>query len=232
MLRLRRFQLEVASCCSEVRTMKIEPGTRFGRLTVVKEGPSQRKRATSVCRCDCGTLCVKVNVYLRSGGTRSCGCLLKYSGLKKRTHGATRTRLYRIYMQMMRRCYNRRHDAYQRYGAKGVVVCDEWRGHPSEFIRWARANGYRDDLTIDRIAGGTSPYSPDNCRWATVEQQANNRSSNHTLVHDGRRYTIAEAVRVFGVSRDRIKHRLKRGLPIEEVLDPRRRNRWTSNCKE
>lgn len=232
MLRSRRSQLGVASCCSEVRTMKIEPGTRFGRLTVIEEGPTRRKRSTSVCRCDCGTVCIKANNDLKGGGTRSCGCLLMDFNHGKRTHGKTRTRLYRIYTQMMRRCYNSRHDTYQKYGAKGVVVCEEWRGNPSEFIRWAMANGYRDDLTIDRIAGGTSPYSPDNCRWATVEQQANNRSSNRTLVHDGKRYTIAEAVRVFGVPRDRLKYRLKRGLPIEEVLDPRRRNRWTSNCKK
>ena len=164
MLRLRRFQLEVASCCSEVRTMKIEPGTRFGRLTVIEEGPTRKKRSTSVCRCDCGTMCIKANNDLKSGSTRSCGCLLMDFNHGKRTHGMTRTRLYRIYIQMMRRCYSPAHDAYVWYGAKGVVVCEEWRGHPSEFIRWARANGYRDDLTIDRVAGGTSPYSPDNCR--------------------------------------------------------------------
>lgn len=212
--------------------MKIEPGTRFGRLTVIEEGPTRKKRSTSVCRCDCGTVCIKTNNNLKDGSTRSCGCLLTDFNHGKRTHGKTRTRLYRIYTQMMRRCYSPAHDAYIWYGAKGVVVCEKWRGHPSEFIRWAMANGYRDDLTIDRIAGGTSPYSPENCRWATVEQQANNRSSNHTLVHDGKRYTIAEAVRVFGVSRDKIKHRLKIGLPVEEVLDPCRRNRWTSNCEK
>ena len=75
---------------------------------------------------------------------------------------------------MKARCYIPSHTSYERYGGKGVSVCNEWMNSYETFRDWAKSNGYRDDLTLDRVEND-SGYSPDNCRWATYKEQANNR---------------------------------------------------------
>lgn len=134
------------------------------------------------------------------------------------SHRASHTRLYNIYDTMKRRCYCPNHDSYKHYGAKGVVVCEEWLKDPSSFINWARTNGYNDDLTLDRIAGGNSPYCPENCRWVTWKVQANNKSDNRIVEFEGVKYTIAQFVEKFNISRDVVNHRLKNGWSIEKIL--------------
>lgn len=136
-----------------------------------------------------------------------------------KTHGESKTRLYRIYQSMKRRCYDPKCDSYKNYGAKGVVVCEEWMKDPMSFINWSRRNGYRDDLTIDRISGGNSPYSPDNCRWTTWKVQANNTSQNRILLIEGERLTISQFSERFGISRDVINHRLEKGWTADGILN-------------
>ncbi|ULF48725.1 hypothetical protein [Bacillus phage BillyBob] len=86
-------------------------------------------------------------------------------------HGMTGSRLYTIYRNMKQRCHNPKHTSYETYGAKGIEVCLEWRNSPTVFMEWALANGYNDELTIDRV-DSTKGYAPDNCRWITLSENS------------------------------------------------------------
>ena len=146
-------------------------GKTFGFWTVLEYAGNSRWK----CKCRCGTVANVDGYCLRNGGTKSCGCYQKIAnGNDKRTHGGTGTRLYRIFHKMKERCYRESNDNYRYYGGRGIPVCDEWLNDFQAFQEWALQNGYRDDLTIDRIDYNGN-YEPANCRWITIQEQQKNR---------------------------------------------------------
>lgn len=150
-------------------------GQRFGRLTVLCRSESVKKRTMWKCICDCGTEIVAEAHNLKTGHTCSCGCLQRErTGTANRTHGKRQTRLYRIWNCMKNRCYYPGYHAYKHYGGRGITVCDEWRDNFQAFHDWAMSNGYADGLTIDR-KDNDQGYSPENCRWATMKEQNQNK---------------------------------------------------------
>lgn len=159
-------------------------GMKYGRLTVVEFDRLQNHKTYWKCACDCGLTVIATGNNLRSGNTSSCGCLRRETtrqrGISNTKHGeshAHRTRLYSIWNGMRQRCENPNRAAYKLYGGKGVSVCDEWKDY-QKFKAWAEANGYADNLSIDRIDSNGN-YCPENCRWITLSENVARANKNH-----------------------------------------------------
>lgn len=124
---------------------------------------------------------------------------------------------------MKRRCYNPEEKFYKDYGGRGIKVCDEWmdkkEGH-SNFQKWAVENGWEEGRSIDRIDVNGN-YEPNNCRWATPEEQANNRRNNNYVTINGVTKTTSEWARQIGISQNAFTGRINSGWTGEELLKPK-----------
>lgn len=194
-------------------------GQRFGRWTVLERVGKRSGKLTWLCRCDCGKTKSVVGTTLTRGRSRSCGCF-RIDDLKARktTHGETnKTRLYSIWHNMLSRCRNPKNKNYKDYGGRGITVCPEWENSYVAFRDWAYANGYSDDLSIDRI-NNDKGYNPDNCRWATVTEQTNNRRNVKQITFNGETHTIREWSVLTGIAYEIIYGRLNAGLSADRAL--------------
>lgn len=188
-------------------------GKRFGHLTVMKEAYRINKRIYWLCLCDCGKEKAIDGRHLRDGNTTSCGCMQRCYG-----HGKTETRLYHIWCTMKARCLRETSNKYSRYGGRGITICDEWKNNFNAFYEWAKQNGYEDDLSIDRI-NNDKGYYPENCRWATPEEQANNTAQNVYVEYNGIKTTISRMARLHNMKPSILSKRLKRGWSIERAIE-------------
>lgn len=164
---------------------KDETGNQYGLLTILSLSHYDEKKHAYFwnCKCSCGKLTVKNGNTIRNGETTSCGCKKThcYIGNKFReTHGDSYTRLYEIWHGMKSRCYRKKNIAYERYGGRGIKVCDEWKGDFAVFREWAFKNGYNDSLSIDRIDNDGN-YEPSNCQFITLAE--NTKKANTGRVY-------------------------------------------------
>ncbi len=195
-------------------------GKIFGYWTVVRRaGSSKEGRKMWLCRCKCGTERAVRGYNLRNGTSKSCGCLsAEMTRERSVTHGMTQTRLYKIWNQMIQRTTNEKAQHYNRYGGRGISVCEEWKRSFEAFKEWALKNGYADNLTIDR-ADNEKGYCPDNCRWVTRAVQQENTSRTHFLTYKGETKSITEWAKATGIKRSVLYDRInKMGWDIERAL--------------
>ena len=132
-------------------------------------------------------------------------------------HGLAHSRIDHIYKGMIARCEKKDAINYERYGGRGINVCDEWKKDKRKFFEWAFENGYSEEMTLDRIDNNKG-YSPSNCIWSTIEEQNNNRRSNRFLEAFGERKTLAQWSRSTGIRIGTLHARLKNGWSIERAL--------------
>lgn len=173
-------------------------GERFGRLVAVKYVQSDKRKKKDgtrregkwLCACDCGMTTMVTASDLVHGRTRSCGCLLRETTIKRMTtHGGTHTRLFTIWYAMKQRCYYDGCDHRENYSMKGITVCDEWKNDFSAFRKWSYEHGYyeqpkgtphKDILSIDRIDPDKG-YSPDNCQWISCDENLRKRFTDKPI---------------------------------------------------
>lgn len=189
-------------------------GERHGRLTVIVRGPNHVEpsgaiRATWRCRCDCGNDIVVTGHALAKGHTKSCGCLTKNGRAMK--HGMSRAPIYRSWWMMKQRCENPRYTHFESYGGRGITVCDRWQ----EFENFYADMGEPEPgMTLERIDNDKG-YEPENVRWASRLEQAQNRRTNgHMTVT----LTFAEWGRLMGIPGAMVAKRFRAGWKPMDVL--------------
>jgi hypothetical protein len=180
-------------------------GQQFGKLTVIeRKGKNKHKQTLWLCVCKCGNQVVTTSGSLVTGTAQSCGCSRGESNTK---HGMAHTRLYHIWANIIQRCENPNNSSYKNYGGRGITVCDDWKNDFQTFYDWSMANGYLEDLTIDRIDVNGN-YEPSNCRWTTIKEQGFNRRNNHFITFNGKTQTMREWSEELNIDYDVIAKRL------------------------
>lgn len=213
-------------------------GQRFGRLTVIRRcGTSKDGQKVYECRCDCGNIRQIRSGNLRNAHTISCGCLAREKTVQRNRdaakHGGCGTRLYGIWLDMRQRCSWEDSINWHLYGGRGIKVCDEWQDSFESFRDWSLENGYNEERTIDRIDVNGN-YCPENCRWATLDEQNNNKRNCVYVTINGITKTVTEWCRETGVSRTAAYSRIRSGWnPADAVTvtDPNVGKRRASAAK-
>jgi hypothetical protein len=210
-------------------------GERFGRLVIVEEieprfrsykkNPNHKTR-TFKCMCDCGNMSVAAINNLRSGHTGSCGCLQREAGqrngeISHPKHGMCGAAEYRAWCNMIQRCSNPKATRYDRYGGRGIRVCERWGNSFDAFFAdvGPRPSAWH---SIDRYPNNDGNYEPDNVRWATAAEQQQNQSANRMVHIGGFDLCIAEAARLLGINVATVRTRIHNGQSPEEALQLKR----------
>ena len=202
-------------------------GQKFGKLTVIKlvEGNDATNRKY-LCKCDCGNEKITSEDNLRRGHCKSCGCLYKNKRgqrkSKKDYYLDSRSKLYRVWTMMIRRCTNPKDCNYNRYGKRGITVCEEWKDY-SVFRDWAIKTGYKEEhsraeCSLDRIDNNGN-YEPSNCRWTNMKTQSNNTRINTVVSYKGAKKTLSEWADYYKIPYDLFMNRYCNGWTFEEIIN-------------
>jgi len=223
-----------------------ETGKKYGRLTVLEyQGRSKNRNALWLCLCECGNTVVVKGCLLRSGTTKSCGCLkreiakeaiYKYNSSDEYVppsvynikHGMTHDHLYKVWLSMKRRCIDENHDNYRYYGGRGIKVCEEWANDFITFMDWAYANGYDSSLTIDRIDVNGN-YCPNNCRWVPFYEQIRNRRNTVSMEYNNQRKPLKVLCDENGVPYKWAHSKYKEGYNFEQIIEMRHKLEMSRN---
>ena len=195
-------------------------GKTFGRLLVTAFNRSELgKGYLWDCRCVCGNSCTVQSKRLSNGSTRSCGCLAKETRSSIRTtHAWSKTRLYTIWKGMKARCYNKNDNNYKRYGERGIEVCNDWKFSFEQFRDWSLENGYKDNLSIDRIDNNGN-YDPANCRWTNRETQSSNTRRNSVHTYNNKTQTLKQWAIEYDLNYNMLYGRIMNGWDFQAALE-------------
>lgn len=196
---------------------------RFGRLTVISRAPGRSDPVKWVCICSCGKKKTVGGGRLRSGLTKSCGCLTAEVSKKRyTTHGESShngTPEYRAWRSMLQRCCNSKHPRYAYYGGRGVTVCDRWRHSYQNFLLdMGRKPSPQHSLDKDKIKTGNLVYCPEFCSWATKAEQAQNTRTAISLTFKGETKNLSAWAKEKNIKRATLEARLKAGWSLDRAL--------------
>jgi hypothetical protein len=198
-------------------------GMRFGRLVAIAFSGEKSNGGAYLwlARCDCGAQ-IKASVgSLRSGNTKSCGCLHReaasaWRAARNRTHGLTNTPTWRCWQSIITRCTNPTSKSFPDYGGRGITICERWRDSFEAFH--ADMGEKPPGLSIDRHPDMNGNYEPGNCRWATTQEQNQNKRDTVLLTIDGETKCLAQWSDHFGMPRRLVYSRVHGGWPIARAL--------------
>lgn len=203
-------------------------GQKYGRLIAIKYlYTDKRRKAVWLCKCECGNYTEVSSEKLSTGNTKSCGCLHSDKSKEKikilienqtKYKRKNEKEISTIFNQMKQRCYNKKCKAYKNYGGRGIKIYQEWLKDFNSFYKWSIKNGYKKELSIDRI-NVNGDYEPKNCRWVTNLEQQNNKRNNKYIEFNGEKHTYAEWSRIFNIPTATISDRVRRGFTVEKVLN-------------
>ncbi len=194
---------------------KLNSGDRNGRLVIVN---IYRKPGRWVyeCVCDCGETVHVMAHNFKTGKTVSCGCKRREDlGLHKPKHGYARSKVYRAWVGMKSRCYDKNFCGFHNYGGRGIRVCDRWLNDFSAFLEDMGEPSKRESLDRIDVNGN---YEPKNCRWASQTTQSNNRRTNRAISAFGKTMTEAQWCKRLGLTRGTISHRIKAGWTVDDAV--------------
>lgn len=195
-------------------------GQKFGQLTALYKLHNYHKTGSYwLCVCECGNFKEVYLGSLQQGLTISCGCYHK-KRIKEvcATHGKHGTRIYKIWKDMKQRCYNTNNLSYKEWGGRGILICDEWLYDFMTFYDWSMNNGYKDNLTIDRIDNNKG-YSPSNCRWTNAKTQSRNKRNNINITINGEVHCLTDWCKILNLNHKTVSTRLSRGWSIARALN-------------
>lgn len=193
------------------RPRKNIAGQRFGRLSVIDYKDGEWR-----CKCDCGKETHRSYRQLIRPKVASCGCYLPLLE-KNTTHGGYGTPTYKCWAEMKSRCYNSKNRSFPRYGGRGIKVCDRWLNSFENFIADMGERPSK-EYSLDRI-DVNGDYCPENCRWATILQQANNKRNNIMIEHGGECHSINDWCRILGgINARTARSRYYNGLSFEKIF--------------
>lgn len=196
---------------------EVKPGQRFGLLTTVSLGNLPDKKSW-VCLCDCGKSHTAREYHLRIGSILSCGCLRKRKFLERSTsHGMSKTKTYQVWHDMIARCENPSHQSYKNYGGRGISVCERW--HDIQLFEQDMGDP-PPGMWIERVDNDAG-YFPENCKWASRDEQMLNRRTSRLLVFRGRRLTLSQWANELKIDASTLSKRLKRvSWDVEKAFAP------------
>lgn len=196
-------------------------GQKKHKLTVIGFSDEEEKgRIKLKCLCDCGKETYLYPYQFKNGKVQSCGCARTghHESLHYKKHGLCKDKYYSHWLKIKSRCYIPSSQNYERYGGRGIIMCDEWEHHADAFIKWCyKTNPGDDSLTIDRI-DNDGPYAPWNCRWATSKVQSRNKRSTRNFTYNGKTQCLTDWANEYNMCSETLRGRLNKGWSIEKAL--------------